>query len=149
MTSTNTKTYSADEVSLSIAGYTIDSGFADGEFVSIEMASDDFSDKVGADGEVARAKTNDRRATIKIKLLQTSQGNDLLSGLRTLDINGPNGAGVGAFLLRDRSGLMVAQAGKCWISKAPTVARGREIVEYEWTLRASSMNLVVAGNTAI
>lgn len=149
MTNSATKTYSADEVSLSVAGYTIDSGFADGEFVNIEMASDDFTDKVGADGEVARAKTNDRRATIKIKLLQTSQGNDLLSALRTLDINAPNGAGVGAFLLRDRSGLLVAQADKCWISKPPAIGRGREIGECEWTLRASSMNLVVGGNPSI
>lgn len=149
MTSSKVSTFSADEVSLSIAGLTIDSGFADGEFVSIEPAADDFADKVGADGEVARSKTNDRRATVKIKLLQTSEGNDKLSALRLIDINNPNGAGVGAFMLRDRSGRLVATAPKAWVMKPPTPSRGREIAEMEWTLRVGHLDLFVGGNPAV
>lgn len=149
MTTSALKTYSADEVSLSLAGYQIDSGFADGEFVSVEPAADDFTDKAGADGEVARAKTNDRRATAKVKVLQTSQANDLLSQLRTLDINAPNGAGVGVFLLRDRSGGLLVRAEKAWIQKPPTVSRGREIAEYEWTLRLAKAELNILGNPAV
>jgi hypothetical protein len=143
-------TYSADEATLSIANILIDSGYAEGEFVSIEMQSDDFSDKAGADGEVARAKTNDRRATIKVKLLQTAIANNYLSALRLRDINAPNGAGVGVFQLRDRSsGVLLAKADKCWISKPPAVSRGREIVEYEWTFRAANMELDPSGNPSI
>jgi len=145
-----TTTYAADLVVLSIAGKIIDSGFAEGEFVSIEMNADDFSDKAGADGEVARARSNDLRATIKIKLLQTSQGNDLLSALRQLALASENGGDVGAFRLTDRSsGIVLARADKAWVSKPPTVSRGREIAENEWTLRAASMQLDPSGNPSI
>lgn len=150
MTTTRVTTFSADEQTLSIAGQQIDSGFAEGEFVSIEMASDDFGDKAGADGEVARFKTNDRRATIKIKLLQTSLGNNILSQLRRLALDSVNGADVGVFELRDRSsGVLVAHADKAWVMKPPTVARAREVGEVEWTLRAAHMDLDPSGNPSV
>ena len=145
----NVKVYSADEVSITLAGIPIDSGFADGDFVSIEPASDDFTDKIGAEGEVARAKTNDHRATIKIKLMQTSSGHALLSVLRQVDINNPNGAGVGAFLVRDRGGSLVAHAEHAWIQKPPSPGLGREVGEWEWTLRAADMDLQFPGSPAL
>lgn len=150
MTTTRVTTYSADEVSVFFAGILLDSGFADGEFVSIEPAANDFVSKVGADGEVARAKTNDRRANIKIKLLQTSLGNTALSQIRRLALAGVNGADVGVFEVVDRSsGVRLAHADKAWIAKAPTVGRGREVGEYEWALEAAHMDLDPAGNPSI
>lgn len=146
----NVKVFSADEVDLMIAGILINSGYSEGEFVSIEMASDDFGDKAGADGEVARFKTNDRRATMKVKLLQTSQGNDTLNQLRKLGIDGINGADVGVFELVDRSsGAVLAHADKAWVQKPPTVSRGKEVGETEWTLRAAHMDLDILGNPSI
>lgn len=134
------QTYDASENSLSISAISIDSGFADGEFVSIEPQTEDFTDKIGTDGSVARSKSNDQRATIKVKLLQTSDGNTRLTALRTLALNGPNGADVGAFALRDRTtGVLLAYAAQAWVMKPPTLSRGREVVEYEWTLRAAKM----------
>lgn len=147
---TELKVYSADEVTLSIFGQLIDSGFAEGEFVSVEMQAQDFTSKVGADGQVARSKTNDRRATMKVKLMQTSLGNNILSAQRALDIGGTNGAGVGLFEIRDRSsGVLLAHAPKSWIAKAPAVSRGREVGEYEWTLEAAHMTLDVSGNPSV
>lgn len=150
MTTNRLKVYSADEVTLILAGILIDSGFADGEFVSVEPAADDFGDKVGADGEVARYKTNDRRATAKIKVLQTADGNTQLSALRNSDVNNPNGAGVGVFELRDRSsGALLVHADHAWIQKLPTVSRGREISENEWTIRLANTLWDIQGNPAI
>ena len=77
-------TYAADEVSLSFCGIPINSGYADGEFVAIEVAADDFGDVAGADGETARTKNLDRRATITIKLLQTSLSNNVLQPLTAM-----------------------------------------------------------------
>lgn len=145
----NVRVYSADETSLTIAGLPIDSGFADGEYVTIEPAADDFTDKAGADGEVSRAKTNDRRATIKVKLQQTSAGHALLGQLRQLDIDNPNGAGVGAFQLRDRAGSLLAHAEHAWVMKPPSPGFGREISEWEWTLRAAHMDLDFQGSPAL
>lgn len=134
------QTYDANETTLSIGGLLIDSGFADGEYVSIEPQTEDFTDKVGADGSVVRSKTNDQRATMKVKLLATSRGNALLTQLRNLAMSTPNGADVGAFILRDRStGVILARAAQAWVMKPPTLARAREVSEYEWTLRAAKM----------
>jgi hypothetical protein len=150
MSNDRVTTYSADEVTLSFAGVPIDSGYSDGEFVSVEQSADDFSDKSGADGETARAKNLDKRATIKIKLMQTSLGNTALTQLRALALAGTNGADIGTFLLKDRSsGVTVARADKAWISKPPAPSRGREIVDYEWTLRAAKVELDLSGNPSI
>lgn len=134
-----TRIYDPNEISVSLAGVPL-SGFADGEFISIAMESDAFSDVVGTDGEVSRSKSNDRRATITISLMQTSPSNDRLSALHNLDLAANNGAGVGAFLVRDRNGTSVFEADECWIMKAPDVSFDRTATSREWTLRAASLN---------
>lgn len=150
MTTNRTTTYSADNCTLSIAGILIDSGYADGEFVSVEPAADDFVAKVGADGEVARAKSNNRMATVHIKTLMTSLGNSALSQLRALDLAAPNGAGIGVFLLVDRSsGVTLAHGTHAWISKPPTISRAREVVEYDWTLQVAFADLDPSGSPSV
>ena len=140
------KVYDANEVTVSIAGLPIESGFDDGEFVRIEQESEDFIDKVGTDGEVTRSKTNDRRATVSILLMQSSDANALLSGLNNIDRLAGNGAGVGPFLVRDRQGLALYAAAECWISKPPDVSFDREPTAREWTLRVASLERFDGGN---
>lgn len=134
------RTHDAAETTLSIGGILIDSGYADGEYLSVEPQAEDFTDKVGTDGSVVRSRTHDQRATIKLKLLATSKGNAVLTQLRALALNTTNGADVGAFVLRDRlTGVMLARSAQVWVQKPPTLSRGREVAEYEWTLRAAKM----------
>ena len=140
------KTYDADQVSVTVAGILIDSGFADGEFLRIEQETDDYSDVVGTDGEVTRSRSNDRRATVTLLLMQSSDANDKLSALSALDNSSPNGAGVGAFLVRDRSGRSMYSAEHCWISKPPNVGFDREAGSREWTLRLADLRRTDAGN---
>lgn len=150
MTTTRVKTYSADQVYVTLAGILINSGYADGEFVSIEPAADDFGDKAGADGEVARYKTNDRRSTVKLKVMQTADGNAELMALRNSDVNNPNGAGVGVLEVRDlSSGELVASGTHAWIQKLPTISRAREVAEYEWTIRVAHTEFGIAGSPAL
>lgn len=144
--SNETKIYDADQVTLVICNLPIDSGFADGEFCRIEQDSDDFTDVVGTDGEVTRSKTNDRRATITILLMQTSVGNTILSTLNNLDRNLPGGAGVGVLFIRDRQGVAIYTASKCWIAKPPDVSFGREATSREWKIRVSDLKRLDGGN---
>ena len=139
------KYYDADQVTVTIAGIPL-SGYADGEFLSIEQESEDFTDVAGTDGEVSRSKTNDRRATITIMLMQTSDSNDLLSELSNLDRNNPNGAGVGAFLCRDRQGRALYQAQECWVQQPPDVSMDRGATSREWTLRCARLIRFDGGN---
>jgi len=141
------KTYDAAGNVISIAGQPIDSGLASGTFLSIEPASKDWETKVGADGEVVRYKTNDKRAIIKLTLMQTSSGNDILSQLREADLASSNGAGIGAFVARDLSGRTVARASACWVKGAPTVERGLEAGEVEWELECAALEITVGGST--
>lgn|SRR5574342_436700 len=137
--------YDADEVTVSFSGIPL-SGYADGAFCRIVMESDAFTDVSGTDGEVARSKTNDRRATISIMLLQTSKSNDVLSGLALLDEKAAGGKGVGVFMLRDRQGTTLHLGPETWISKRPDSEFGREAGTREWTFRCANLQSFVGSN---
>ncbi len=139
------KEYNPSEIAMSFAGIPI-AGYADGEFVVIEAESDDFTDVVGTDGDVARARTNDRRGTVTFKLMQTSDTNALLSALRSADLLAPNGAGVGALEVRDLQGTTLLSAAEAWIKKMPQTAFDREIGAREWVIRCAVLEGVVGGN---
>ncbi len=139
------KNYDPDQVTIAIAGIPIH-GFADGSFCTITQEADAFSDVVGTDGEVTRSRTNDRRATCTVKLMQSSDSNDLLSALYNSDILGQNGAGVGAFLVRDRNGRALFTADACWVMKAPDVDFDRTATAREWTIRIAKLVRFDGGN---
>ena len=97
-------------------------------------------------GDVARARTNDRRGTVTFKLMQTSDTNALLSALRNADLLAPNGAGVGALEVRDLQGTTLLSAAEAWIKKMPQTAFDREIGAREWVIRCAVLEGVVGGN---
>jgi len=140
------KNYDASEVSLIVGAIEIDSGRAKGPFVRVEMESDDFDDDVGADGEVVRWKTHDRRATVTVTLMASSASNQALSALSNLDRLTPNGAGVVPFLLEDRNGDTVLESLECWVKKQPPVEYGAEPGTREWVLRLSNVQGLIAGS---
>ena len=127
-------------------GILIDSGYADGEFLTIEQEEQDFLTKVGTDGEVTRSKSNNRHAIIKLKLMQTSDGNTLLSALNNIDVNTPGGLGVGPMMILDQNGTTVYTAKSCWIAKPPDVSFDRTATSREWTLEVANLIRVDGGN---
>jgi hypothetical protein len=149
MGSTDVKTYSPDEVTIAIASQLIDSGFAAGEFLSIERGSERFKTVFGADGEAARSKILNRSALVKVKLLQTSLGNDRLAALVALGESGVNGADVSDVVIRDLAGNMVCRGDKAWVEKEPVVSRGAEITECEWTIMIPHADFTPGGNPSI
>lgn len=133
------RTYDSNQVSVTFAGRAIDTGRADGEFVTTEYSTETFVKKVGADGEVTRSKSNDNTATIKIKVMQTSNGHKMLLQLHALARASVNGSDAGAFELIDRNGGVLERATKAWIEKAPPSSFGKEAGEREWTLAAADL----------
>jgi hypothetical protein len=140
-----TRIYDSNQVQVAFAGVPVQ-GYADGDFLTISWETDAFSDVVGTDGEVSRSKTNDRRATVEIILMNTSPTNDLLQAIHLADLIGPGGAGVGALLVTDLNGTSLYTAGNAWISKAPDVTYGREANERTWTLRVDKLIAFTGGN---
>lgn len=139
------KHYDPDQVTVSFAGIVLQ-GFADGSFVTVSQETDNFTDVVGSDGEVSRSKTNDRRATITFKLMQTSSSNALLSAIANADLAAPAGAGVGQLMVRDRQGTSLYRADEAWISKPPDVDFDRGATSREWTLRCAKLERTDGGN---
>jgi hypothetical protein len=141
------KRYDAAQVTLILANVPVSSGFNEGEFLTIEQSAPDYETVVGTDGEVGRSRTNNRHATIKVKLMQTSDGNTLFSALSNLGILAANGADIGALMVRDRiSGLCTHTAAECWISKPPDVSYDNKITVREWTLEVAHLIRVDAGS---
>lgn len=140
------KIYDADQIVLVIADIPISSGYADGEFCRVEQDTDDFTDVVGTDGEVTRSKSNDRRATVSVVLMQSSDGNAALSTLNNLDVNTPGGAGVGGLLIKDLQGTTLFTSDKCWIAKPPNASFDRGPTSREWKIRVAKLVRFDGGN---
>ncbi len=137
--------YSPDEVDVLVAGVPI-TGWADGEFLTIEWTTDRFVSQVGTDGEVTRSRSGDYRATATIRLMQTSDSNDLLSALAASDRLARNGAGVGAFLVKDNQGRSLYTAANCWVRRTPNPSFDREATEREWVIEIANLDDFTGGN---
>jgi hypothetical protein len=145
--STVYKRYDAAQVTLSFMGILLDSGFADGEFLTIEQSVPDYEAVVGTDGQVSRSRTNNRHAVIKVKLAQTSDGNGYLSAMSNAGILTANGSDIGPMLVRDRiSGVCQYTASACWIAKPPDVTFDNKVTMREWTLECADLARVDAGS---
>lgn len=141
------KRYDAAQVTMVFMGILIDSGFADGEFLTIEQDAPDYEKYVGTDGQVGRSRTNNMSATLKLKLMHTSDGNTFLGAMRTAGLLAANGADIGPLLIRDRvSGTCMYTAANCWISKPPDISYDREITVREWEMQCDDLVRVDTGS---
>jgi len=132
------KVYDPDQYTLVVCGIT-PHGYADGSFITVKMKTPMFQSTVGTDGEVSRARSNDRRADIELKLMQTSDSNDLFSALAAIEQNRQNGAGVGAFLLKDRNGRTELSAAECWLVQEPDIDLDRTPKERVWKFEVAKL----------
>lgn len=142
------KQYASRLVTCSVAGIPI-SGYADGEFLRIEVDGEGWGDVQGADGEVARFEVVDVMATATLTLLASSKSNDALSALYRRDKLSPSGEGVGAFEARDNSGTSSGKGPQCWVMNQPTKAYAKELGTVEWKIRIANYSGVVGGNNVV
>lgn len=126
------KTYDPRKFDIVFAGIHLNEGVADGTFVVYSSTTPGFSSKVGVDGEVTRSRQHDRRATVRLTLMQTSEINDRLSAAYEADRQAINGQGVGSFLIRDRSGTTLVEASRAWISDDPDLNLEQTASSREW-----------------
>ncbi len=130
--------YDPDQYSVIFNGIPIE-GFAEDNFIHIEMQSDGFSDEVGADGRVVRIRSRDQRATVTFVLQGTSVSNKLLSAMFNADMKSPNGLGVGGLLIRDTEGISVFSGAQAWIMAMPKTTLGKRIADKEWKIRVAQL----------
>ena len=131
VTASFVKTFDIKRVLVTWAGVSI-SGWADGVCVQIRPNAQRWMRYVGADGEIARAKSNDTTREVTLTLAMTSLSNDFLSKMLTLDWVTNNG--LGPLDISETNGgadLFFAQA---WIRTPPDVTYAKEIQTRVWIL---------------
>lgn len=143
------KTYSPHEVTIYIGGSLIDAGFADGEFLRIEMVSDEVSDVAGSDGEVAVSVNRDKRATVSVILLSTSDGNRVLQEKVNQVLAFGGSPSLGDFMVRDRNGLSIYEAPAIYRKKRPDVSFDRTATSREWAFGVPELESYEGGNNEL
>ena len=128
------KTYDPRQFDVIVAGRLMD-GFGATSKVTIEPESAGFEDAVGVDGKVTRSRKHDRRATMTITLMQTSESNEILAALYEADRDAPNGEGVFSVRVVDKAGTSVFTGSKAWIMQDPNVELADTATEREWQIR--------------
>jgi hypothetical protein len=137
-----TRTYDPKNVVLSFAGTPIQ-GYGPDTFIEAERDADGYTDVAGTSGEVARAKSNDHRGSIKLTLLMTSPYVDKLSTLALADEQ--TGSGVAPVELKELNGTTLVSGTDGWIKKFPAVKRAKEVETVEFEIRVGEMKVFVGG----
>jgi hypothetical protein len=128
-----------------IVGAAIITGLGEDTFVSIEEVGDGVTSVSGADGEVARSMSADRRARITLTLQQTSLSNAALSALLQID-RASGGSGAFPVAVTDLRGTSLMSASEAWIVKSPTAEYAATVGTREWVIECASSIFFVGGN---
>ncbi len=136
-------TYDPKDIIVIAAGAII-TGYAQDSFVTVERESNQVEDEAGAEGDVVRRLTNDRRGSITITLLQTSRSNLIFSALARADEL--SGNGIFPVLVKDNRGNDLHIAPNSWIQKMPTTAYRAGVEGREWIIRTGNLQMVVGGS---
>lgn len=120
------------------------SGFAEGTFIAATRDEDGFFKKIGADGEVGRARNKNRGGSVTLTLLQTSLSNDTLSASQVADEL--TGLGTFPLLVKDLLGNTLLTAPNAWVKKRADAEFGKEISDREWILDCDQLLGVVGSS---
>jgi hypothetical protein len=143
LTRTGSGLYSFDpaQISVIIGGVEM-SGFSDGTFVEVSVDGNDWEIISGADGDIVRAKKQNRVSTLSLTLLQSSPCNDILSAWRVLDKATMSGAV--AAQIKDRSGSTLINADYSFIMQPATVTFSDGVETRTWNITLIDASVAAA-----
>jgi hypothetical protein len=124
-------TYDPKKVIITLGGVPI-VGYADGSFVNVEGNAETWTKKVGADGEVNRALSNDNTHTITITLLQTSLSNQYLKNVYKADK--ATGLGMLPLGFTDLNDMETKFWPEAWVAQEPPKGRAKETTDTQWVI---------------
>lgn len=125
------RTYDSKECNLVIDGVVI-TGHAEGEWISAERTEDDFTEHVGAHGEVALAESNNFTGEITFTLEVTSPSNEMLYNLSKR--RGTRAIVPAAIVDANEYGGIRVSAPQARVRRPANWSSGPEITQREWTL---------------
>lgn len=133
MAGTRVTTYNSKKVTCALGSHIV-TGFADDSFISVEESSDGVSTVSGADGELARSVDPSELFTLKLSLQQQSRSNKWLTQKYYADKT--NESGTFSVNIKDLLGKDNFVADVAWVTKLPTVTKGKTQNNLEWTIAA-------------
>jgi hypothetical protein len=98
----------------------------------------------GADGQVVRVASADKRGEITVTLMASSLSNDFLSAQAALD--DLTGINTQPLLIKDLLGTTLISAQQAWIKKPADVEFGKEAGTREWVFECGELNILVGGS---
>lgn len=137
------KDYDPKKVLVAFAGVPLN-GFAENTKVRVEYNEDAWTETVGTDGEVTRARSNDETGKITIVLAASSDSNDFLTSMHVADKIA--GAGVKPLLIKDNLGRTLVVAANAYIKKMPDLEYGSDVGEREWVFFTPNLKYFAGGN---
>lgn len=143
------KNYSPDLVIAVFKGVVLQ-GFAPGTMISADRSNDTFTTEAGAQGDVVRTRSADRRGRVVVTLQSASPTNALLGAFVAAgeEAEGLNLAvDVGALLIKDLNDTVLVSAEQAWIVRPAKVDKADSHQPREWTFEAAK--LIIAGGGAI
>lgn len=129
----DTKVYDSEAVDCIAVTVPITDGKAE-NFVEVTPKGPAFDTEAGADGEVTRFATHERRIDVKIMLKRSSVHNAQLAAVHAADRLSTGGAGIGGFLLKDNNGSTIITCDKCWVKALPVWQMGKAVGDVTWEL---------------
>lgn len=126
-----------------VFGSLIMGGFGEGDAITIEPASDDWTATEGVDGSTAFSDSGSSLFNCKVKLLQTSPNNGVFTAVyqaqRASKIAIP-------FFYKDIGGADLFKSSRAMIQKMPSLVRGSKISTQEWPILAADGFFALGGN---
>lgn len=133
MAGTRVTTYNSKKVTCALGSHIV-TGFADDSLIAIEESGDGVSVVSGADGELARSVDPSELFTLKLSLQQQSRSNKWLTQKYYADKT--NESGTFSVNIKDLLGKDNFVADIAWVTKLPTVTKGKTQNNLEWTIAA-------------
>lgn len=131
------KTYSPDKVTLAFGSHII-TGFAEDSFIVITPVGEGTQEVRGADGEIARTVNLDKRYTVKLTLLQTSDSNAYLQ--KRYDKDQKDGDAIDSITMKDLLGKDKFFGDKAWVVKPAEKKKSKAQENIEWEIRVAEGN---------
>lgn len=134
-------TYSPKDVIFTVAGYQL----VGWQSITVTRTVKGFTPVRGIRGKHTRVTNVDTSATFVVSMLQTSQGNEVLSYIHELDLS--EGTGRLALTLKDRSGRSVFSSNEAYITGFPPAPFSGQFEYRNWEFFAQTTGTyTIAGN---
>lgn len=134
--------YNAKQVTVLVSGLPMTNVVED-DFCEVEFNDDFVKLKIGADGEGALSVTNNLSGRFTIRLMSTSESNDLLMGLFAAFQNAKT---LFPIMVKDLNGTSLHLGALCWPTKIPKRTYAQEAGAVEWVFETQELISFVGSN---